>query len=158
MAESAQSQEVVIPGGDGAALVARAGQLLEIIDVEGEQVADFIAFSERSQSEWLSTTHTRSTTLRLNIEVGDILQSNWRNSMFEVVQDDVGTHDVITSMCDARRYAIDYGVTGHRSCRTNLTQAFEPWGIADWQIPDPVSYTHLDVYKRQPKVFSLIVP
>jgi uncharacterized protein YcgI (DUF1989 family) len=28
-------------------------------------------------------------------------------------------------------------VTGHRSCRTNLTQAFEPWGIADWQIPDP---------------------
>ncbi len=137
MAESAQSQEVVIPGGDGAALVARAGQLLEIIDVEGEQVADFIAFSERSQSEWLSTTHTRSTTLRLNIEVGDILQSNWRNSMFEVVQDDVGTHDVITAMCDARRYTIDYGVTGHRSCRTNLTEAFEPWGIADWQIPDP---------------------
>lgn len=137
MPESAPTRELLIPGGHGAALIARAGQVLEIVDVEGEQVADFVAFSEPSRSEWLSMAHTRSATLRLNVRVGDLLQSNWRNPMFEVVGDDVGVHDVITSMCDTRRYEIDYGVTGHRSCRTNLTQAFEPWGIADWQIPDP---------------------
>ena len=137
MAESTPSQDVVVPGGHGAAMIARPGQLLTIVDWEGEQVADFVAFSEHSQREWLSTVHTRSATLRLNLAVGDTLESNWRNPMFEVIQDDVGVHDVITSMCDERRYLIDYGVVGHRSCRSNLAEAFEPWDIDDWQIPDP---------------------
>jgi hypothetical protein len=43
-------------------------------------------------------------------------------------------------MCDDRRYQIDYGVEGHRSCRTNFTEALEPWGITEWQIPDPFNF------------------
>ncbi len=126
-----------IPGGHAAAVRARAGQLLVIEDCEGQQVADLVAFRDGDLREWLSTTHTRSATLRLNLQVGDRLQSNWRNPMLEVLRDDVGIHDVITSMCDARRYAIDYGVAEHRSCRSNLTEALAPWGVEEWQVPDP---------------------
>jgi uncharacterized protein YcgI (DUF1989 family) len=114
-----------------------AGRFLEIVDVEGQQVADVVAFAALDRREWLSTTHTRSATLRLSLEVGDVLQSNWRRPMFKLVHDDVGSHDVITSMCDDRRYLLDYGVEGHRSCRTNLAEAYSPWGISEWEIPDP---------------------
>ena len=96
--------DILIPGGFGAAFVVKAGDLLEVVDVEGQQVADLIAFAERNRTEWLSTTHTRSATMRLDLRVGDILQSNWRNPMLKVLRDDVGHHDVITSMCDERRY------------------------------------------------------
>jgi uncharacterized protein len=133
----ADATEVLIPGGDGVAFPVSRGQFLEIIDVEGQQVADVVAFAAQDRREWLSTTHTRSATLRLSLEVGDRLESNWRRPMFEIVRDDVGSHDVITSMCDERRYRIDYQVEGHRSCRTNLTQAYSPWGISEWEIPDP---------------------
>ncbi len=129
--------EVFIPGGHGSAFPVARGQFLEITDVEGQQVADVVAFAQQDRREWLSTTHTRSATLRLSLEVGDELESNWRRAMFKIVHDDVGSHDVITSMCDERRYVLDYGVEGHRSCRTNLADAYAPWGIADWQIPDP---------------------
>jgi uncharacterized protein YcgI (DUF1989 family) len=129
--------EVLIPGGHGRAFAVEEGQFLEVIDVEGQQVADFVAFAAQDRREWLSTTHTRSSTLRLSLEVGDRLESNWRNPMFEIVRDDVGSHDVITSMCDARRYKLDYGVEDHRSCRTNLTEAYAPWGISEWEVPDP---------------------
>jgi uncharacterized protein len=129
--------EVLIPGGHGRAFPVAKGQFLEIVDVEGQQVADVVAFAAQDRREWLSTTHTRSATLRLSLYVGDRLESNWRRPMFEIVRDDVGSHDVITSMCDARRYVLDYGVEGHRSCRTNLTEAYEPWGINEWEIPDP---------------------
>ncbi len=132
----ADATEVLIPGGHGAALPVCRGQFLEIIDVEGQQVADVVAFAQ-DRREWLSTSHTRSATLRLSLEVGDRLESNWRRPMFEIVRDDVGSHDVITSMCDERRYRIDYQVEGHRSCRTNLTEAYAPWGISEWEIPDP---------------------
>jgi uncharacterized protein len=132
--------EVLVPGGYGTAFAARAGQLVEIVDVEGQQVADFVAFAERNRTEWLSTTHTRSTVLRLTAQVGDRLESNWRRAMFQIIRDDVGKNDIITSMCDDRRYRLDYGVEGHRSCRTNFTEALEPWGIAEWQIPDPFNF------------------
>ena len=135
-----EPQEILVPGGHGTAFVARAGQLVEIVDVEGQQVADFVAFAERNRTEWLSTTHTRSAILRLTVEVGDRLESNWRRPMFEILHDDVGRNDIITSMCDDRRYLLDYKVEGHRSCRTNFTEALESWGIAEWQIPDPFNF------------------
>jgi hypothetical protein len=90
-------REILIPGGHGAAFAARAGQLVEIVDLEGQQVADFVAFAERNRTEWLSATHTRSALLRLTAVVGDRLESNWRRPMFEIVRDDVGRNDIITS-------------------------------------------------------------
>ena len=133
-------QEIFVPGGHGTAVTARAGQLVEIVDVEGQQVADLVAFAERNRTEWLSTTHTRSALLRLTVRPGDRLESNWRRPMFELIRDDVGRNDIITGMCDDRRYRLDYGVAGHRSCRTNFAEALAPWGIAEWQIPDPVNF------------------
>jgi uncharacterized protein YcgI (DUF1989 family) len=128
--------EVLVPAGHGRAFRVPKGALLEIVDVEGQQVADFISVIENDPKEWLSATHTRSATLRLNLSVGDRLQTNWRRDMYEVVSDDVGMHDLITSMCDARRYRLDYGVEGHRSCRSNLLEALAPWHYEEWQIPD----------------------
>lgn len=132
--------ELRVPGGQGAAFTVRAGQFVEVQDVEGQQVCDFIAFAERNRTEWLSTAHIRSALLRLTVQVGDVLESNWRRPMFEILRDDVGRNDIITQMCDDRRYRIDYGVEGHRSCRTNFAEVLEPWGIAEWQIPDPINF------------------
>jgi uncharacterized protein YcgI (DUF1989 family) len=131
--------EVLIPAGHGRAFKVPRGALLEIVDVEGEQVADFISIIETDPQEWLSATHTRSTTLCLNLNVHDRLQTNWRRDMYEVVSDDVGMHDLITSMCDARRYKLDYGVEDHRSCRSNFVEALASWNYEEWQIPDVIN-------------------
>ena len=116
------------------------GALLRIVDVEGQQVADFISIIENKPEEWLSATHTRSSLLRLNLKVADRLQTNWRRDIYEVVADDVGMHDLITSMCDSRRYTIDYGVEGHRPCRTNSTKSVAPWR---YEVADPCRPQHL---------------
>ncbi len=131
--------EVLVPGGHGAVVEVEEGDLLEVVDVEGQQVCDLIAFAALDRREWLSISHTRAGTLRLNLDLGDVLQSNWRRPMFEVVHDDVRMHDLITQMCDERRYRLDYGVEDHRSCRTNYTEVLAPWGIQEWDMPDPVN-------------------
>jgi len=46
-----------IPAGTGHAVTLRAGQSLRIVNVEGEQVADFIAFNTGDMKA-LSTVHT----------------------------------------------------------------------------------------------------
>jgi len=137
--------DVVIAGGFAAAVEVEAGDRLEVIDLEGQQVCDLIAFAALDRREWLSMSHTRAATLRLNLAPGDLLQSNWRRPMLEVLTDDVGMHDLITQMCDARRYRLDYRVQGHRSCRSNFTEVLEPWGIQEWEMPDP-----LNVFQNAP--------
>lgn len=134
------SHEVLIPAGHAAAFETFAGQYVEITDVEGQQVAEPIALGLKNRHEWMSPAHTRSALLRLNLQVGDVLQSNWRRPMFEIVHDDVGIHDIITAMCDDRRYRIDYNVENHRSCRTNFREALEPWGVEEWEIPDTINF------------------
>ena len=134
-----KTQEVLIPAGHARAFRVPKGSLLEIIDVEGQQVADFISVFDGDPKEWLSATHTRSSTLCLNLTVGDKLQTNWRHDVFEVVSDDVGMHDLITSMCDDRRYRQDYNVEGHRSCRSNFLEALAPWHYDEWRIPDVIN-------------------
>jgi len=131
--------DVIVPGGHAAVVTTLAGDLLEIVDLEGEQVCDLIAFAAQNRTEWLSVSHTRAATLRLNLAVGDTLQSNWRRPMLKVAHDDVGMHDLITQMCDERRYRFDYGVEGHRSCRSNYAEVLAPWGIAEWEMPDPLN-------------------
>src|SRR5207253_411511 len=50
--------EVRIPAAEGRAFRVPNGALLEIVDVEGQQVADFISIIENDPKEWLSATHT----------------------------------------------------------------------------------------------------
>src|SRR5258707_10069566 len=127
--------EIMIPGGHAAAVRVIAGQFIEITDVEGGQVAEPVAFAVQRHHEWLSATHTRSATLRLNLQVGDRLVSNWRRPMYEIAYHDVGVHDVITAMCGEKRYVFDSNVQGHRSSRSNFVEALAAYGIEEREIP-----------------------
>jgi len=62
--------EVLVPGGEGRAFRVPKDALLEVVDVEGQQVADFISIIESDPKEWLSATHTRSTLLQPEPEGG----------------------------------------------------------------------------------------
>jgi hypothetical protein len=129
--------EIRVPGGYAKAFEMKKLQLLTIIDVEGQQVGDFIAFNRSDPNEKLSPAHTRSSRLTVRISLGDILFSNYRNPMFEVVADTVGCHDLLMPMCDERRYLVDYGVKDHRSCMANFEEALKPYRISRNQIHEP---------------------
>jgi uncharacterized protein YcgI (DUF1989 family) len=130
-------QEIRVPGGHARAFEVNEGQFLTIIDVEGQQVADFFAFNKSNYEEKLSPPHTRTSLLSLSIKVGDHLRSSLRNPMFEVVEDTAGSHDLLIAACDERRYLVDYGVENHRSCVANIEEVLKPYGITRSQFPEP---------------------
>ncbi|UCF91245.1 MAG: urea carboxylase-associated family protein [Desulfobacterales bacterium] len=129
--------EIRIPGGHARAFQIRKSQFVTITDLEGEQVGDFIAFNKSNLDEKLSPTHTRTSLLSVSVSVGDLLRSNYRSPMFEVVDDTVGSHDMLLAMCDEWRYLVDYGVKEHRNCMANFEEALKPYGIARQALPDP---------------------
>ena len=117
----------------------KAGELVQITDVQGKQVADFVAFSLEDRAEYLSTAATRSMNESLMLRVGSRLYSNRRNAMFELLEDSVGRHDMLFAACDPRRYQA-LGDPGHVNCREALAEALVSYDVDYDRIPDPINW------------------
>ncbi len=116
-----------------------AGQLLQIVDVRGKQVADFVALRAGDADEFVSVAHTRSANGNLMLQQGMKLYSNRRNPMFELTEDSVGRHDMLIAACDPKRYE-ELDAPGHASCRVALSDALSPYGMTLDRVPDPVNW------------------
>ena len=120
----------------GTAFELRRGQHLTVIDLDGEQVADLIAFARDDHREWLSSGRTFDYANTIRLTTGHVLYSNRSRPMFTIVGDDVGRHDFLFTPCSPETFQIIYRHTGHHpSCLENLSRALAPHGIDPDAIP-----------------------
>lgn len=129
----------VVPGGFGAPWDARAGEFITVIDLDGEQAGDFIAFVADDPEEWLSPVHCREALRSIFVRAGDELVTNRRRSVLAVVRDDVGIHDGTIPACDPTRYAVEFGVPGHRNCLENMWGSVLERGVSIDRMPEPLN-------------------
>ena len=125
--------------GQAHAVEVSEGQLVQVTDVRGKQVADFVAFSQEDRNEYLSVGATRSVNGNVMLQKGMTLYSQRRTPMFEVVEDTVGRHDMLFAACDPKRYE-DLGEPEHANCRTALAEALAPFEVSYDRVPDPINW------------------
>ena len=120
----------------GAGLVVTRGELLKIIDPEGEQVSDLTSFARDDPAEWLSSGRTIDYANTIYVTAGHTLYSNRSRPMWTIVDDRVGKHDFLLTPCSPETFAIIYKTTGHHpSCFENLVRSLSPFGIEPDAIP-----------------------
>jgi uncharacterized protein YcgI (DUF1989 family) len=129
----------LIHPGQAQAVEVGEGQLLQITDVKGKQVGDFVAFNLADPAEHLSVAATRSMNTNIMLQKGMTLYSNRRTPMFELVEDTVGRHDMLFAACDPKRYEA-LGVPDHASCRAALAGVLASFGIDFDRVPDPINW------------------
>lgn len=126
----------IIEPRSGVAFTMKAGQMLKIIDPEGQQVADLLAFNAADMKEVLSSGRTIDYASKIFLSTGDPLYSNRSQIMFEIIEDTVGRHDFLLTPCSAEMFSKIYGDEApHRGCFGNLRDALAPHGIEPDQIP-----------------------
>ncbi len=120
----------------GTAFELTKGQLLRVIDLEGEQVADLTAFNRSDKAEWLSSGRSIDYANRIYLTKRHILYSNRSHPMFTILADDVGRHDFLLTPCSRETFEIIYKNTApHPSCFENLWRNLGEFGIAPDAIP-----------------------
>ena len=120
----------------GVAFTLDKGQRLAVIDPNGEQVADLLAFNREDVRESISAGRTFDYASRIYLTTGDPLYSNRSNIMLRIVEDDVGRHDFLLTPCSKDTFRIIYGDKDpHRGCFGNLAAALVPYGVAEDVIP-----------------------
>ena len=114
----------------GVAFTLDKGQRLRVIDPEGQQVADLLAYRRDDVREVISSGRTLDYVSRIYLTAGDPLYSNRSNVLLQIVEDTVGRHDFLLTPCSADTFRIIYGEAHpHRGCFGNLLAALEPYGI-----------------------------
>jgi len=125
-----------IPPRSGAAFTLDRGQRLTVIDPEGEQVADLVAFRRDDLDEVISSGRTIDYASRIFLTTGDPIYSNRSNVLLRIVEDTVGRHDFLLTPCSADTFRIIYGDEHpHRGCFGNLAEALAPYGVEPDRIP-----------------------
>ena len=112
----------------------KAGDYIQIVDVEGRQCSDFLAFDAVALLAGVengldaTTTHT----LMGSAAPGPGLHSKYfdqtQKPLVEVVQDTVGRHDTFMLACNAKYYE-DMGYPGHSNCTDNFNRCLDSYGI-----------------------------
>ena len=126
----------VIPPRSGTSFLLKKGQRLRVVDLEGEQVADFLCYNLHDKAEYLSSGRTIDYAETIFLTTGHPLYSNRSAVMAEVVEDTVGRHDFLLTPCSADTFRIIYGhQQPHRGCFGNLCAALAEHGIAPDAIP-----------------------
>lgn len=120
----------------GVAFALRKGERLRVIDPQGEQVADLVAFNCHDLGEAISSGRSIDYASRIYLSTGDPIYSNRSSVMLRIGEDTVGRHDFLLSPCSAEMFRIIYGdERPHRGCFGNLAAALAPYGVAPDAIP-----------------------
>ena len=127
--------EFLVKAGTATAYKVSAGDYIQILDVEGRQCSDFLAFDAAAlaqrEERGLDPTVTR-TVLGLASPAPGLYAKYFDSTvrpLVEIVQDTVGRHDTFLLACNAKYYA-DAGYPGHPNCTDNFNAALAPHGVA----------------------------
>ncbi|MGJ8590080.1 MAG: DUF1989 domain-containing protein [Yoonia sp.] len=126
--------EFTVQRGTGVAYEVKKGEFFQIIDVEGQQCSDFVAFRAdglgRGEEWMVDGTASRTMSRRAYPTPGlfDKFFDQEARPLIKVVQDTCGRHDTFGLACTARVYE-ERGFPGHLNCSDNISYALDPYGV-----------------------------
>ena len=116
------------------AFFVKAGDYIQIIDVDGRQCTDFECFSARKLDKGIEHALDVTTTRTLMGHAYPMpgLHAKYYDQemvpLVEVVQDTCGRHDAFALACSAKYYD-DIGYPGHVNCSENFNGALAEFGV-----------------------------
>jgi len=99
----------MIPAGEGWMHPLTKGQVLRIIDLEGNQGLDFLCFDLHNPEDHYSATQTIVNQKKLYINAGTVLVTESGRALLKMVADTCTCHDTIGGACATESNTVRYG-------------------------------------------------
>jgi len=119
----------VVPAGEPFIREVRKGQLLRILDLEGNQAVDTLFYSAANDEERYSASNTVSRQGNIYLTTGTELISSEGNVMLTITADTCGRHDTLGGACSAESNTVRYALEKRHmhSCRDSFLMALARW-------------------------------
>ena len=121
-------EAVTIQAHHGGSGEIKKGQTLRIIDVEGQQVADFVAIKAGDPTEYQDCVYTSWHHGRYQWREGDTIRSNLMNDMWTITDDKTANHYTGGGFCSNAARKLYLGIDGN-GCRDTIREEFSKLGF-----------------------------
>ncbi|MGO4106214.1 urea amidolyase associated protein UAAP2 [Paenibacillus sp. YAF4_2] len=134
--EAAIYNEVILAG-DGWMHDLEPGQVLRIVDLEGNQAADTLFFDADNPEDHYSAVATIANQQNIYLTTGSVLLAESGKELVKIVADTCGRHDTVGGSCSAQSNTVRYAheKLHMHNCRDTfmlqLAQRGEPYGKRD---------------------------
>ena len=138
-------EQKIVAAGDYSLSLLKTGQVVRIVDLEGNQAADTLFYNAKDPSERYSATDTLREQGNIYLTAGSKLRSNNNNVMLEIVADTCGRHDTIGGACATESNTVRYSLEKRcmHACRDSwmLAIAEHPeYGIGKRDISHNINF------------------
>lgn len=120
----------IISAGDGWLHHLEAGQVLRIVDLEGNQAVDTTFFDADEASDHYSAVATIAAQRNVYLSTGSVLRAESGKSLLTIIADTCGRHDTLGGACSSQsntvRYSRDKGFM--HNCRDTFMLQFARYG------------------------------
>jgi urea carboxylase-associated protein 1 len=115
----------VCPAGEPWMKLIRHGQVLRILDLEGNQAVDTLFYNARDPEERYSAVDTLQRQRNIYLTAGSTLYSTEGNPMLTIVADTCGRHDTLGGACAQESNTVRYALDKRHmhACRDNFVSA-----------------------------------
>jgi uncharacterized protein len=128
-----------IPGKGYCAFHMRRGQVIRLVDLEGQQVTDLVCFNATDHDEEMSLASSLLMNRQRQLQKGATIYSQLCTPMMTIRDYSNGESFAYGSMCSEELNRLRYGVAGTINCRDNFALALASWGFNRRHIPNAFS-------------------
>lgn len=122
--------------------VVKAGQVLSIIDLGGNQAVDFLAYDAADTSKRYSAAVTIAAQRNIFLTTGSVLRTQEGAPLLTVVADTCGRHDTIGGACSKESNTLRYGqhTRYQHACVENFLTEGARWGLGKRDLVSNVNW------------------
>lgn len=130
-------EELVLRPVSGKALPVKAGEVLRINQVDGEQCVDFNAFSLSDWGERMSVGHSRRQGFRL-VEGDVVLSNRHRPLLYIATMPATCVTDLLGARCNGPMFEKKFGFADrkHTNCQDTLAESIREYGLSSDDVHD----------------------
>ncbi|MCZ4275669.1 urea amidolyase associated protein UAAP2 [Rhodococcoides yunnanense] len=122
--------------------VVRAGDVLTMIDLHGNQAVDTLLYAAHDHSIRYSAAATVTAQRNLFLTTGTVLRSDDSTPLMTIVADEVGNHDTVGGACSQESNTLRYGHhTKHQhACVENFLIEGAKWGLGKRDLVSNINF------------------
>lgn len=118
----------------------RAGEVLRLVDLEGQQAVDFLCYNASDYADRYHAANTIKLAGEIYLNQGSVLWSVRAHKMMTIIADTCGSHDTIFGCCSFELDEVRYGKTNSESCQRNFEQELEQYGMGEKDVVSNINF------------------
>lgn len=122
--------------------VVRAGDVLTIVDLDGNQAVDCLLYAADDTAVRYSAAETIARQGRIALTSGSVLRADTGAALVTVIADEVGVHDTLGGACSKESNTLRYGqhTRAQHGCMKNFLIEGARWGLGARDLSSNVNW------------------